>query len=106
MFPSCYKWKFKKEENLLTPKGKPTVLQEHVELLSLQSIDRNRDSACHKTFFKKEMPGMNPNLQNQRLVSQLHFFCISIMALKHLLTDDTTNIHPDQGPNNRDGPRG
>jgi hypothetical protein len=35
---------------------------------------------------KKEMPGMNPNLQSQRLVSQLHFFYISIMALKHLHT--------------------
>jgi hypothetical protein len=25
-------------------------------------------------FLKKEMSGMNPNLQSQRLVSQLHFF--------------------------------
>jgi cyclin-A len=35
------------------PKEKPTVLQEHVELLSLQNIDRNRDSACHGPFFEE-----------------------------------------------------
>jgi cyclin-A len=41
-----------KEENLLA-KEEPTVLQEHVGLLSLQNIDRNRDSACHEAFFEE-----------------------------------------------------
>jgi hypothetical protein len=58
---SCYKSSFvneskvaeaTKEENLLA-KEEPTVPQEHVGLLSLQNIDRNRASARHEAFFEE-----------------------------------------------------
>lgn len=42
-----------KEAKPLEPTEEPTVLQDNVGPLSLQNIDRNRDSACHEAFFEE-----------------------------------------------------
>ncbi|KAK3134545.1 hypothetical protein QOZ80_6AG0550560 [Eleusine coracana subsp. coracana] len=42
-----------KEANLLVSKDECTVLQDNMGPLSLQNIDRNRDSACHEAFFEE-----------------------------------------------------
>ncbi|TVU07617.1 hypothetical protein EJB05_40981 [Eragrostis curvula] len=41
------------QANLLAPKEDPPVLLENVGSLSLQNIDRNRDSMCHEAFFEE-----------------------------------------------------
>ena len=41
------------EEKLLAQKEEPILLLENRGSLSLQNVERNRDSACHETFFKE-----------------------------------------------------
>ncbi|KAJ1260995.1 hypothetical protein BS78_10G274500 [Paspalum vaginatum] len=39
------------EGKLLAPREEPPLLLENTGLLSLQNVERNRDSACHEAFF-------------------------------------------------------
>lgn len=41
------------EEKLLAQREEPILLLENTAPLSLQNVERNRDSACHEAFFKK-----------------------------------------------------
>ncbi|XP_066377369.1 cyclin-A2-1-like [Miscanthus floridulus] len=41
------------EEKLLAQREEPILLLENRGSLSLQNVERNRDSACHETFFKE-----------------------------------------------------
>lgn len=41
------------EEKLLAQKEEPILLLENKGSLSLQNVERNRDSACHEAFYKE-----------------------------------------------------
>lgn len=41
------------QEKLLAQKEEPILLLENRGSLSLQNVERNRDSACHEAFFKE-----------------------------------------------------
>ena len=68
------------EEKLLAQKEEPILLLENRGSLSLQNVERNRDSACHETFFKERNvrdicePSVSKN-------GQFHF----LFELEHLL---------------------
>ncbi|XP_062178887.1 cyclin-A2-1-like [Phragmites australis] len=53
--------------NILAPKQEPTVLFENGGSLSLQNIERNRDSACHDAFFGARNVRDEPQLSESKI---------------------------------------